>query len=257
MNEEIYPERIDPLNEGISEGITIAELTKKSHLKRYKLAKRLVSGKILDAGSGCGYGSNIIAQSPIVESVTGVEKSKDAVEYSIKRYSNDKVEFIEGDCEILADMFPENMFDNVVSFEVIEHLKNPDRFLYGVHKILKEGKSLLISTPMKKHSKCDGYGKPSNIHHIQEFSNDEMLQMLNESGFKIKSIYSQEIMIAPIIEMLKSIKGISDENRRIKNSYKRLWNRIPQTSSFLSHPYRCPEFIRKTARYSIYLAQKR
>ena len=43
--------------------------------------------------------------------------------------------------------FPEGFFDLAVSLEVIEHLANPDNMLSEIHRVLRGGGWLLISTP--------------------------------------------------------------------------------------------------------------
>jgi 2-polyprenyl-3-methyl-5-hydroxy-6-metoxy-1,4-benzoquinol methylase len=81
----------------------------------------------------------------------------------------------------MKDLFPDNTFDKVVSFEGIEHLHNPNYFLDEVKRTLKPQGLFIISTPRKPH------GSPF---HIKEYDLDEFKELLQDK-FKILEIYGQ------------------------------------------------------------------
>lgn len=171
---EKFPERIDPLNEGANpEGMSRNLL--RTHLERYNLAKRHVRGAVLDAACGFGYGSSVMAENPLVDKVVGMDLSGDTVRYAVEHYIGQKprnagrVSFVTGDCENLGWIFGRGAFDNVVSFETIEHLNHPERFLEGVRQVLRGG-VLMVSTPLGENSRTDGDGRPVNPYHVREFT---------------------------------------------------------------------------------------
>lgn len=96
-------------------------INKVEHLARYFWAKKRVKGKVLDASCGSGYGTEIL-------NAHGIDCSRESIEYAKKNY---KGAF--SLCDLSND-FPKGNFDTIVSFETIEHLKNPDYFLNNVKK---------------------------------------------------------------------------------------------------------------------------
>src|SRR5262245_41812089 len=97
------------------------------HLARYLAAAELAPGcRVLDAGSGAGYGSALLKQAGAI-SVQGVDIDADTVRRAREQFSEPGVEFLVDDCELLENVA--GPFDLVCCFEVIEHLQRPDHFL--------------------------------------------------------------------------------------------------------------------------------
>jgi len=94
---------------------------------------------------GCGDGSITLAfkEKLDVKNVFGVDIDEEAISVARQRgivaenldLSEDKLPFLDG------------FFDLAISFEVIEHLTNPDNMLEEVHRVLRKGGMFLISTP--------------------------------------------------------------------------------------------------------------
>ena len=98
------------------------------HLVRYFFCCQFVKNKIvLDAGSGSGYGSYILAKHGKARKVIGVDISKRTIRYSKKKYSIKNNSFAVDDVERLKTV-KDNSIDVLVNFEVIEHLKKPEIF---------------------------------------------------------------------------------------------------------------------------------
>lgn len=112
------------------------ERINKDHLYRYNLASKSVSGKVLDASCGSGYGTEILG-------ADGVDVSEEAIEYAKSKY---KAKFSVVD---LNKDFPDGKFDWVVSFETIEHLENPEFFLENIRK---NAKKVFLSIPLNSPS---------------------------------------------------------------------------------------------------------
>ena len=82
---------------------------------------------VLDAGCG---GRNVIFDSSKVKELVGVDMDESAIKQN-KQVSKGLV----GDLENLA--FDNAEFDVVISFNVIEHLESPKKFIEGVAKTVK------------------------------------------------------------------------------------------------------------------------
>src|SRR5580704_6325678 len=83
------------------------------HMARYTFATRLARGKrVLDAGCGAGYGSAELARS--ADSVVGVDRAPDAIEFARAHYAEHNLTFEEGSCEALP--YGDATFGLVVAF---------------------------------------------------------------------------------------------------------------------------------------------
>ncbi len=98
--------------------------------------------KLLDAGCGTGWfsqaaferGARVVSMDLGEGLLAQVEKKCDT-------------ERVVG--SILEIPFPENTFDFVISSEVIEHTPNPKAAIQEMHRVLKPGGLLILSTPNK------------------------------------------------------------------------------------------------------------
>ena len=160
------------------------------HLARYMFAAQFVSGKkVLDFGSGEGYGVSILADHGAA-SASGIDISPLAVEHARKKYPQQSIDFVCADC--LSAPFTDKSFDLVTSFEVIEHLTDHVGYLGEVRRLLKDEGYLIISTPNITNS--DG----SNRFHLKELSLNEFIALLRTS-FKNVKIYAQTDLICSMV----------------------------------------------------------
>ncbi len=141
-------------------------------LKAYILAQPLVKGSVLELGCGEGRGLDMLA--PKADSYTALDKIGQILEQLKKKYP--KVAFIQADIPPLP-MFEVDQFDTIISFQVIEHIKNDREFLSEIYRVLKPGGHAIITTPNKKMSLS------RNPWHIREYSRNE-LESMAQSIFK-------------------------------------------------------------------------
>ena len=172
--------------------------------------------KILDCACGAGYGSFILS---LQNEVTGIDLSEEAINYAKKRYVNNGLGFVLGTAEKLP--FKNKSFDVIVSFETIEHLKNPGKFILEVKRVLKDNGTLIVSTPNKSVF-SPHLQKPLINDHIQEFHLQELLNLL--SGFDIK-IYGQHLVDKSILDKNSKITSRKWIPRRIRGVLITLSNR--------------------------------
>lgn len=117
------------------------------HLSRYVFAlNHVVRCETLDMACGTGYGSAIL--SSLAKNLVGLDISKQAVLWAKKNNTfYCPATFIVRDIE---KQTVSKMFDSIVCFETIEHLKNPQVFLQkmSTYNIKKNGK-LIFSVPLE------------------------------------------------------------------------------------------------------------
>src|SRR5215203_3795600 len=95
------------------------------HVHRYLWAAGLVSGKrVLDVGSGEGFGSAILAGR--AAQVVGIDVDPVTVEHSRLNYEASNLEFREASA-LELQAFEADTFDVVVAFEMIEHVQDHER----------------------------------------------------------------------------------------------------------------------------------
>lgn len=145
------------------------------HLVAYEWAKKFCAGKdVLDVGCGQGYGCNILSEN--ATSVVGVDKSAEAISLAKELYKHSDVKFVAASAYELP--FAESSFDIVCCFQVIEHLKYPEKLLALIKKLLKPGGILIISTPNKIQ-----FGQDYSLKipfHYKEFEPNEFRDLIDK-----------------------------------------------------------------------------
>lgn len=158
------------------------------HISRYIFSENYVSDKvILDAGCGCGYGSNLLAKT--AKKVTGIDISDGALSYCKEVYKNENLEFKKMDCCEMS--FEKNSFDLITSFEFIEHVTEQSKFINEIIRVLKNDGIFIVSTPNKDYFNSFA-DREDNPFHSKELSFNEF-EMLLKGQFKKVVIYGQKI----------------------------------------------------------------
>ena len=149
--------------ERVSREITDNYVYQRSRLA-YVEAAKIVSGRVLEIGTGTGYGIDIIA--PCCESFVTLDKF--ASEATTKLPSN--VEFKEATVPPLP--FADESFDYVVSFQVIEHIDDDKEFVREIHRVLRKGGKFIVTTPNRPMSLT------RNPWHIREYTEQQLRDLL-------------------------------------------------------------------------------
>lgn len=132
----------------------------------YVEAARRVGGRVLEIGTGTGYGIEIIA--PSAESFVTLDKFRSSEVESLPQ----GVEFREATVPPLP--FDDESFDCVVSFQVIEHIKRDRAFVDEVRRVLKRGGKFIVSTPNRPMSLT------RNPWHVREYTAEEFSALLSD-----------------------------------------------------------------------------
>jgi SAM-dependent methyltransferase len=146
------------------------------HLARYAYARRYAEARrVLDAGCGTGYGSAELAQSAQV--VTGIDVAPQAIEFARATYPIPSLRFLVSSCAVMP--FPENAFDLVVAFEVIEHLPDHRAFLQECARVLTHQGLFIVSSPNRKYYAESRAKTGPNPYHVHEFEPREFVEELS------------------------------------------------------------------------------
>lgn len=155
----------------------------RSILAYHEAAKR-IEGDVLEIGTGSGYGIELIA--PRTKRFITIDK------FMAERAEPlpDNVEFRQATVPPLP--FESESFDYVISFQVIEHIKQDIDFVREIHRVLRPGGKVIITTPNAPTSLT------RNPWHIREYKSEE-LHNLFEVHFrdvKVEGVAGNEQVMA-------------------------------------------------------------
>ena len=157
----------------------------KGEKEKVDLVQRFVDkGRILDVG--CADGKFLWALDPEKWDRTGVEFAEKTV-----RLVNDKIPdltLIEGD--LFSDKLPEDSFDVITFWHVLEHLPQPRAVLERTYKLLRPGGWLFISLPnfdslQARLFQSHWYAFDDVPRHLYHFAPRPLALLLKENGLKV------------------------------------------------------------------------
>ncbi|HTN05516.1 class I SAM-dependent methyltransferase [Agriterribacter sp.] len=137
-------------------------------LLAYIEAAKLISGNVLEIGTGSGYGIDIIA--PQADEFVTIDKYQTGVVHKVPA-GKSNVKFMQMNVPPLHGI-ASGSFNFVITFQVIEHIERDDIFLQEINRVLKSGGKLIVTTPNKKMSLT------RNPWHIREYTVQELEQLL-------------------------------------------------------------------------------
>lgn len=143
-------------------------------LKAYYLAEDFVGGDLLEIG--CGEGRGIAMLKDKVKSFTAIDKIETVIDQLSERFPD--VKFIQDNIPPLNKV-ADNSYDVIITFQVIEHIKNDKLFLQEIHRVLKPGGKALITTPNIKKTLT------RNPWHIREYTADELKALCQQIFSKV------------------------------------------------------------------------
>jgi 2-polyprenyl-3-methyl-5-hydroxy-6-metoxy-1,4-benzoquinol methylase len=173
---------------------------------REKFIKILNKTKSL-ADLGCGLGGNAIVFQQINPRLeyTGIDISEEAIAKAQKINKSKKIKFLVNDLE--KNTLPKDHFTLIYCSQLIEHIKDDEKFLLNINQSLKTKGDLLISTVYKKPSSFYFYKNVNNERvlapdHINEYINiKDLFEKLKKSGFRVID-YDLSIFKYPLIDII-------------------------------------------------------
>lgn len=110
-------------------------------LAAYYHAIPYIKGNLLELG--CGEGRGVALLAPKASKYTGIDKIESVIDLLKEKHP---------DHTFMSGVFPpfpfeDDSFDTIVTFQVIEHIKDDEEFVEEIHRVLKPGGKALITTP--------------------------------------------------------------------------------------------------------------
>jgi len=161
------------------------------------------NGKLLDVGCYCGVWLDQARNFGF--DVVGVEPSRWATDFAREMY---KLDVTQGTVEDLPPGL--NNFDIVTSWDVLEHVPNPNEFLRGIYDRLKPGGVFIFSTVMIDtwFPKLMGERWPWYVDmHLTYFTDKTLTTLLEDSGFNVtnKQRYTHTVKATYLLEKLNKL----------------------------------------------------
>ena len=143
-------------------------------LLAYHAAAQRISGDVLEIGTGAGYGIEVVA--PRARSFVTIDKLAPAPEPT----QLPNVEFRQATVPPLP--FANDSFDFVISFQVIEHIKQDLELVREVKRVLRPGGKFIVTTPNAPMSLT------RNPWHIREYTAAELRSLLGSEFSSVEAL---------------------------------------------------------------------
>ena len=105
---------------------------------------------------------------------------------------------------LINEFLENNSIDFVVTFQVLEHIKNDKKFIQEIYRVLKSGGKLILTTPNRLMSLS------RNPWHVREYTPTTMKEILNTcfTNIKINGVFGNEKIMQYYNENKKSVNRI-------------------------------------------------
>lgn len=155
------------------------------HRQRYNWVSQFIKDKrVMDIACGTGYGSYMMATEGGAKYVAGCDIEQDAVTYAGIKHKAANLSYEVQDATTIQK---NELFDVVVSFETVEHIRNTKAYLEALHRHLTDDGIFIVSTPI---SAKDEDLTPKNIYHVIEWGFKRFQEVVSQT-FDIREVYLQ------------------------------------------------------------------
>lgn len=169
-------------------------------LKAYYLAEEHIKGDLLEIGCGEGRGIELLKNK--CDSYTAIDKIQSIIDDLSAKYPD--ITFIQDNIPPFSKI-EDNSFDVIISFQVIEHIKNDKLFLEEIHRVLKPGGIALLTTPNIKLTLT------RNPWHIREYTAQQLTDLASSIFKKVtmKGVGGNEKVMEYHEKNRKSVRKIT------------------------------------------------
>jgi len=187
------------------------------HLFAYEFAKHRVAKTdlVLEVGCGEGYGGSLISR--YASKIIGLDVDESVIAHASKKYCSENCffEIYDG----ITIPYDKDTFDMIISFQVIEHIKDDMNYVSEIYRVLKRNGIFILTTPNKSFRlKYDQ--KPWNIFHVREYNPQELENLLKKKFLDVKiwGICGNEEVRGIELERLKqNLKIVSYDPLNLRN----------------------------------------
>ncbi|TAF67881.1 MAG: class I SAM-dependent methyltransferase [Cytophagales bacterium] len=166
----------------------------------YIQAAPLIEGNLLEIGCGLGRGIDVLIEK--AKQYTGIDKNAQLIEMLQAKYPT--LQFVEQNIPPMSSL-PDDTFDTIVSFQVIEHIAKDELFISEIKRVLKKGGKAIITTPNRK------FSLTRNPWHIREYLPKELLQLCQKHFAQVeaKGIAGNELVMQYYAQNKKAVQKIT------------------------------------------------
>jgi SAM-dependent methyltransferase len=168
-------------------------------LKPYVVVSEWVKGDLLELGCGEGRGFQLL--SPHIDRYLGLDKIQQVIDELSADYGKNL--FQKSVFPPIREV-PDHSFDVVVSFQVIEHIRDDQLFLQEIYRVLRPGGTAYITTPNKRMTLT------RNPWHIREYEVLEFRELAGRffDGVDLKGITGNQKVMEYYTRNKKSVQKI-------------------------------------------------
>ena len=166
----------------------------------YVEAARIVGGNVLEIGCGWGRGLELLTKA--ADHYTGIDKNEELINALSAEYRN--ATFVAANIPPLSTL-PDNAFDYIVTFQVIEHIQNDDLFINEAHRVLKPGGQLLLTTVNRV------FSLTRNPWHVREYEADGLKTLMSKyfSSVDTRGIHGNDKVMTYYEQNKESVKKLT------------------------------------------------
>lgn len=223
--------------EGSSEADTFYKLHDKETLDKFQYTGTDIFRKKVVADIGCGCGAFLDFLKGVAETIIGVEPSEvyrdnmDSKGFKTYTYLED------------AKKDWKDKIDVITSFDVIEHVEDPNLFLADIYDLLSNGGRAVIGTPtdapVMRELLGEIYEKKLlfSSQHLWIFSEKNLKMMSEKIGYKnVRIKYFQRYGIGNMLGWLKENNPRSDINAEfITDTLNEVWKKECESKGFADY----------------------
>jgi len=143
-----------------------------------KMIKSLKISSVLDVGCGEGSLLNLISEIHNPEIISGIDVSHNALEIAKKVFPDGNFYKID-----ITKQKLEKNFDLIVSADVIEHLKDDEKALMNMAKMLNPNGRLIISTLLGTMRDAE-----KKVGHLRNYNKTQLTKIIKNTGLEIESV---------------------------------------------------------------------
>jgi 2-polyprenyl-3-methyl-5-hydroxy-6-metoxy-1,4-benzoquinol methylase len=218
------PEELEKHYEGYGRNDYLSPIT----IKRYEELLDAMepfrnTNKLLDVGCGIGYFLEVAKRKGW--EVFGTEYTDEAVAICEAK----GIVMHKG--KLKPANYTKDSFDIITSFEVIEHINNPNEELHNFNKILRQGGLVYVTTPnfnsLLRYRLRAAYNVITYPEHLSYYTPQTLKKVFRQHGFKTKKIVTTGISLT----RLKTSSGksnqplisASSDDEKIRNQVESKW----------------------------------
>ena len=167
------------------------------HRERYRFASTFLRSGSAALDIGCAYGFGTVLLAEKAREVTGIDDHAEVIRHAEAHYGRQNVSYRNCDC-FDYDCAPGSL-DMITLFEVVEHVKEPEKLLSKCVQWLRPGGRIVLSTPNKLVHTLMGVDWEF---HEREYGYSELLALLEGS-----CEWSSLEILGQNAHMLEHLKG--------------------------------------------------